>query len=116
MLKQIFILFMFAIGSAHAEGLSALSSLAPVNIESMNFPKPPVVQDVKLMEEQKLKFELFEYQKKEVAENEAIEAEAKNPQPLVVIINNQPQPEPENPIISALKFGAGIATRGLLRF
>lgn len=113
MRKYVFITFMLVSGIARAD-LSALATLAPVNMESMKLT--PVVQ-APAVNPEVLKFDLYEHQKREIEEQQAREEEAKNPQPLIVIVNNQaPAPEPENPLMSVLKFGVGVASRGLLRF
>lgn len=93
-----------------------LSHLAPVNIAppppapTMRAPIDPI--------EASMKFELYDYQKRAIIEDEQRQQLANMPQqPLVIVVNQAPpQPEPENPLVSVLKFGLGVASRGILRF
>ena len=90
-----------------------LPKLAPVNVYYTQ-PTPVPVAVVP----EPLKFDLYTYQKNLIQEEEERKALAEMPsQPLVIVVNQPaPPPEPENPLVSFLKFGVGVASRGLLRF
>lgn len=106
-----------ALASEEAKGSGQLlSHLAPVNIAPVAPPPAPVRYKDPVTDS--MKFELYDYQKQAIAEEEQRQQLASMPQqPLVIVVNQPaPQPAPENPLVSVLKFGIGVASRGILRF
>ena len=100
--------------SEEARGSGAmLSHLDPVNIHA---PAPSKIIDAATLPEP-LKFDLYHFQKVALAEEaERLELAKNPPPPTIVVVNPQAPVEQDNPLVSVLKFGAGILTRGLIRF
>ena len=127
-MKIKFLALLSFISLAHASGelgqtqapLGVLSTLAPVNIvqpPAANHTFSPQAFDAHYNPDT-LKFDLYEYQKVQMAVEEEKKAISEMPQqPLVIVVNQPPPPpEPVNPVAEVLKFGLGVLSRGLLRF